>query len=440
MKKSNSISSHSSTSNLILIGSFIGLVSGLLAVAYRYAISQIELIRLDLYLKKDPWTILIYILSIGLITYILKKLLTWAPFSNGSGIPQIKAEVMNQLDDQPLPTIISKFFGGGLTALIGYSLGREGPSIQMGGMAGKWIAQKFKLPTIDQKYLMTAGASAGLSAAFNAPLAGILFAIEEIYGDISNSVIISSFSASIVANFVSYTLMGYETSFNFANYNHIPVEKFYILIILGLLCGIIAVFFNRALIVFGSLIQRIKVPFSIKIFVISCLVLITGYALPQVLGGGHQLIEDLAHNPLPLSSIFILLFVKICLTSVSYNAGVQGGIFLPVLVVGACSGAVVNGLLQSFLGLDSYLINCIILGMAGVLSGVVRAPLMSIILITEMTGSVSHFINLSLVAFIAMMTADLLKNPPVYHSLYDNLLLKIKKLSPIKRGQQEPLT
>ncbi|MGY4105552.1 chloride channel protein [Ignavigranum ruoffiae] len=423
----NTLESQPSLPILMVLGAIIGLVAGLTSIAYRFVISQFESYRHILYSQTSLFYLILYGLAILLIAYILLRLLQWAPFSNGSGIPQIKAEIMNHIDQAAWPTIISKFVGGSLNSLIGFSLGREGPSIQIGGMAGKWLSQVFKVPSLSRKFLISAGASAGLSAAFNAPLAGVLFTLEEMYGTLSTAIIVPSMVASLVANFVSFKLMGLEYSFSFAINQNLPLDWWYLLIILGLASGIVGVAFNTLLEQGRQLLAKSKLkPYTI-IILTSFIVLALGYTLPEVLGGGHHWIEKMSTQHFSLAFLALILIVKMILTILCYNSGVQGGIFLPVLVLGATLGNIIAQSSLTAQDQDTYLINFIILAMAGVLASVVRAPLMSILLITEMTGSLNHFINIAIVAFIAMVTADLLNSQPVYHTLYSNLLRRIER-------------
>lgn len=414
-----------SSLKLALAGALVGVSAGLAAVAFHWVISSSEAWRKILYTHHDFVHLAFYIVGILAISWLVSLLLKWAPYSNGSGIPQVRAEVMGQLDDQPFPTLISKFAGGSLLGIIGFSLGREGPSIQMGAMAGKLTTRWLKIPDQQGTFLLTAGASAGLSAAFNAPLAGVLFAVEELFGYTNPQIILPSLSASLVANYLSFHLMGYENSFAFTAEEPLPLSSIAILFALGIACGLVGVSFNTSLEKLRQLMARLPVKKSWLIFMVGVMVLALAYSFPAVLGGGHSLIESLHESPHGLSFLLVALVLKILLTCLCFDSGVQGGIFLPVLVMGALTGSIF-GQVQGFGWLSQgYEINLVILGMVGVLTAVVRAPMMSIILISEMVGSLDHLVNLGIVALVAMVTAELMKCQPVYHTLYDNLMKRI---------------
>ncbi|MHC5099184.1 chloride channel protein [Peptoniphilus genitalis] len=166
----------------ILIDSLmVGALAGLFSVFYRFVIMKMDLYRSFLYKEFNIRSLIVLIVLGAIISFIIYKLLKWAPLSGGSGIPQIRGEILGKFRMEEVPTLVSKILGGGLGNLMGFSLGREGPSIQMGGAAAKSLGKILKRPPDELKYMITAGAAAGLAAAFNAPLAGCIFAIEELH-------------------------------------------------------------------------------------------------------------------------------------------------------------------------------------------------------------------------------------------------------------------
>ena len=136
------------------------------------------------YIKNNTFHLCIWIICILMIGFIISKLLKYESYISGSGIPQVEAEMIDQIDEKWYKVILAKMVAGTLSIVGGLSLGREGPSIQLGAMIGKGLASVFKRMKLEEKYLLTCGAAAGLSAAFNAPLAGVLFALEEIHIDL----------------------------------------------------------------------------------------------------------------------------------------------------------------------------------------------------------------------------------------------------------------
>lgn len=408
---------------LVFLGILTGVASGFVAVMYRYVLSELDTIRTAIYdlpiSRAHLGMFLIAIVSALIISYLLK----WAPFSGGSGIPQIRGEILGRLSMDPGPTLISKFLGGSLANFVGLSVGREGPSIQLGGLTAKIIAKVFKTDQLTSNYLMSAGASAGLAAAFNAPIAGTLFTLEELYGSFSHSLLLPSLVASITASYISFTLSGKFASFSFKVFETMEMQDIGWVILLGIFAGIVGISFNLVIEWTRRLFAWTKLKRRMILIIVFMLTVLVGLLYPDILGGGHHLVEHLVAAPYSLNSLLLLLVSKLLFTSISYNSGVQGGIFLPVLVLGALSGVIV----YHFSGMASvYMINFIILGMVAVMTAVVRAPIMSIVLVMEMTGSFSHLIMLAVVALVAFLVAELLKIEPIYEKLYDNLMRGIQ--------------
>ena len=163
------------------------------------------------------------------------------PMISGSGIPQVEGEMAGHLDQKWWRVMIGKFIGGVLCIFGGLSLGREGPSVQLGAMAGKGISKGFKRIPSETRFLISCGASAGLSAAFNAPLAGIIFAIEEIHKTFSVQALLSVMTASITADFISKNIFGLSPIFHFPVEAMMPLQHYWLVILLGVVLGVMGV-------------------------------------------------------------------------------------------------------------------------------------------------------------------------------------------------------
>lgn len=166
---------------LVFGGFLVGLASGMISVLYRFTLGKLDDARMLLYANISPSRVVLMLGLFLAMAVAMHLLLNWSPLSGGSGIPQIRGELLGKADIAPVPTLISKFFGGAMAAFSGLTLGREGPSIQLGGTLAKLLAKAFRASEMEGRYFITAGASAGLAAAFNAPLAGALFALEELH-------------------------------------------------------------------------------------------------------------------------------------------------------------------------------------------------------------------------------------------------------------------
>ena len=404
-------------------GILAGIAAGLTAVCFRLVLSQADLLRqtVGAYIGAHPWVVLLWIAVLLVLAAAVTLLLRAEPYIGGSGIPQVTAEMQDRLTQKWWRVLSAKFIGGLLTVGAGLSLGREGPSIQMGAMAAKGVSQLFHPDKSEEKLMMTCGASAGLAAAFNAPLAGVLFSLEELHKSFRTEILLPALAASVTADFISRSVFGLEPVFDFAPAAAIPLADYWMLLLLGLLLGLIGVLYNFCVPKFQDFYAKIPWPFlrTAIPFVLAGLLL---FVYPYVLGGGHDLVEMVSHD-MGLQALLLLLAVKFLFSMVSFGSGVPGGIFLPLLVLGAVTGSAFGQAL-SLCGLETVLPNFVILGMAGMFSAIVRSPITGIVLIAEMTGSFSILLPLALVSLTAYAVADLAGAKPVYDILLERLTRK----------------
>lgn len=434
--ESDSISKTSLTLNrwldfrlkLFFEGILVGLVAGLVVVLYRYVLDKADSLRTSIYgfLHNMPlWTIALWfliLLAVGLlIGYISSK----EPMISGSGIPQVKGQLSGDLTVNWFNVIIGKFIGGVLAIGAGLSLGREGPSVQLGSAIGHGLGKSMGRLKIENKYLITSGASAGLAAAFNAPLAGVIFALEEMHKNFSPIVLTSAMAASLTADFICQQLLGQSLVFNFTNLTALPLKYYFYLIILGIIIGCFGAFFNYSLVKTMSFYNKLHLPVVLKPLIPLMIAGVLGFTLPEVLGGGHQLVNSLDGGKVALTTLLILVVAKFLFTMISYGSGVPGGIFLPLLVIGALTGNIFGEVAHYLFNLDANFINnFIILSMAAYFTAIVKAPITGAILITEMTGSFSHLLAMATVSATAYIVTDILKSKPIYDELLEIMLAK----------------
>lgn len=423
-KEKNKVIESNFKLNLIIDGILVGIFSGGLSLIYRLIIGKTDTIRHFIFEEIYKGKLLFIIPLFILASIIISLLLKWAPLSGGSGIPQIQGEILGKFNMNPIRVLISKFIGGSLANTMGMSLGREGPSIQIGGAMAKIIAKILKRGPRESKYIITAGTSAGLSAAFNAPIAGAIFSLEEMHKSFSHYLMIPAITASVIANYISFNVLGMSNAFSFVVSENLPVKYIGYVAILGVITGVFGVIFNFGLVETQKLYGRFNFPLWIKISFAALITIPFGLYSLDLLGGGHHLAEDLANLNHSTKLLVILLILKLVFTWISYGSGTQGGIFLPVLVIGCILGVLSFSILNNFTALEGYHVNFMILGMAGILTAVVRAPILSILLVTEMTMSFSHLISITFVSLVAFVVAELLKNPPIYESLLEGLFKK----------------
>lgn len=427
---------------IILIGEgiLVGGIGGLVVLLYRIFLEYAGqwLSAILEYVKDSPLTIALWFVVLVLLAFFVGKLVDYEPLISGSGIPQLEGEMTGKVDQVWWKVLPAKFIGGFLCLLGGMSLGREGPSIQLGAMVGKGIAKGLDRGKTEEKFLLTCGASAGLSAAFHAPLAGVMFSLEEVHKNFSVSVLISVMSASLTADYLCSTVLGVDSVFQFEIAHALPPEYYWMIIALGIILGVLGVFYNWFTLKAQELYNRAKHlnTFGKLIIPFMCAGVL-GFTMPELLGSGHELIEWITNENVMLHTVVIILVGKFIFSAVCFGSGAPGGIFFPLLVLGGFIGGTFAIIGVAYFGLDPmYVNNFVLLAMAGYFTAIVRAPLTGIILIFEMTGSVSQMMSLALVSIIAYIVAIFMKSKPIYESLLERLLKRRGVNVPEEQGQK----
>lgn len=405
----------------------IGLLTGIVVVIYRILLRGVSNFREDMFinLKGSPAIFTIFWFAfLLLVGYLLGLLIEKVPMTKGSGIPQVQGHLIRKLKLSWLVELIGKFFGGIVGPGLGLSLGREGPSVQLGAEIGLGVSKIFKRHDVEEKYLVTSGATAGLSAAFNAPLAGVVFSLEELHRNFTPVILLCVMTSSLVADFISKTFWGVNPAFAFGDMQALPLNKYFHLIILGIITGIMGAVFNFCILKGQDAYKSVKqVKTRYKAMFPFLLVGILGFIMPDMLGGGHSLVEKLNTQSFTLSVLLLFIIVKLVFTSICYGSGVPGGIFLPLLVIGALIGNAYGVVVTDYFNTpDSYTINFTILAMAAYFTAITRAPITGSILILEMTNSFDHLLGLIVVALVSYIVVDLLNVKSIYDYLLERIL------------------
>lgn len=421
------LSSKSRFDNIVLLEGFIvGILAGIVAVTYRLLLSYGEKITYFVvdYIKNNTFHLYVWIICILMIGFIISKLLKYESYISGSGIPQVEAEMIDQIDEKWYKVILAKMIAGTLSIVGGLSLGREGPSIQLGAMIGKGLASVFKRMKLEEKYLLTCGAAAGLSAAFNAPLAGVLFALEEIHKNFSPLALVTVMVASLTGDFISKNIFGMTLSLYFPLVESLPLGQYGFLIILGIIAGLLGVLYNKTTMFTLKLYDKITfLKNNQKIYI--PLIISIGFMIfyPDVLCGGHHIIDLLHEGNYVLSSVLLLLAMKFIFSLISFGSRAPGGIFFPLLVLGSLIGCGYAIVVTTYYGVPAmYFNNFIVVAMAGLFASIVRAPITGIVLIAEMCGSLSQFLPIAVCSFVGYIVANMLRCEPIYHSLLNRMI------------------
>lgn len=410
---------------LIVRGLEVGLASGLISVLYRFLLKNAEslLIKAAQFAKGGVFKCIVWFAVLALMGFAVAKIVKWEPMSSGSGIPQVNGEIKGELTQNWKKVIAAKLFGGTLSILGGLSLGREGPSIQLGAMAGKGIARMTRADKTSELRMMSCGGGAGLAAAFNAPLSGVMFILEEIHRTIDKSIICMGIVACVTADFVSKIFFGQDNVFAYETAN-IPLRYYWLLIILGIVLGIFGCAYNIIMSKGQDFFKKAeKVPNEIKMIFVFLLGGGIAIVLPQITGGGHQMVLLLLKEKPGLMMLVILLLAKFLFSVISFGSGAPGGIFFPLLILGTYIGAIFADIFIPILNLDENMWQeFVVISMAGIFASIVRAPLTGIILVFEMTGNLESLLPLAVVSLISYAVANLIGVNPIYETLLEKII------------------
>lgn len=427
--------------DLYFLAFLVGIFSGVIAVAYRVSLSYAEIFRRGLYTYARENFGIEVLLGLVIFGIVVSLILGWIvvniPMVKGSGIPQVKGIIARQMNFNWARELGAKFFGGVLAIVAGMSLGREGPSVQLGAEVGSGIFKIFKRKEYDKKYLITCGASAGLSAAFGAPIAGTIFAIEELHKFMSPLLVTCVLIASVSAEFVSKNFFGFSPSFNIHVEGFYQLKDYLLIIVLSIIITFIGKLFSDGILYFQKKYKGIKLNPIIKPVIVVAITIIMGIFFFDVTGGGHGLAERILHESFTYKTLFILLVLKFIFTLICYSTGIPGGIFLPMLVIGAIIGKIYGMFVIDLFDLTStYDVYFIIIGMATLLTTVVKSPLTGTVLILEMTGSFYHFFPVVTACMATFLMSEVIGIKPIYDLLLENMLPKKEEIS----GDEEKKT
>ena len=422
-------------SPILLWSAIVGILTGLVAALFQISIDKVQELRevILMTLPQVPSLLLAASVIFSAVLVFLAFLLVRrvAPETGGSGVHEIEGA----LDDvRPIrwKTVLPvKFIGGMLSLGSGMVLGREGPTIHMGGNIGKMVADIFKARKEDAHALIAAGAGGGLAAAFNAPLAGILFVFEEMrpefrYNFLSvQSVIIASAASDIALR----SVMGQRPDIEMTMLATPPLASLWLFLVFGFLFGILGVVFNFFLVRTLDFFSNLKGPaFTFTGLYVGGVIGLFAWLYPGMTGGGYKVIPEAISGAIPITMLLLLFFARFGTTMISYGSGAPGGIFAPMLALGTLFGMWYGNIAHGFLpGVDITPEMFAVAGMAALFCATVRAPLTGIAITIEMTGNYFLILPLILTCLTATLVAEGLGGKPVYTLLLKRALSIARK-------------
>lgn len=410
-------------SKIILQAVMVGLISGLLVVFFKVSINKLfEFIQNFISQFDLSHKLLIFPLITtlgGLISGVL--VFKFAPETKGSGIPFVKMVMARMGNITRVRTIVVKFFAGVAGIGTGLSLGREGPSVQLGAGAGALVSKIFKMKGTDQGKLIAAGAGSAIGATFNAPIAGTIFVLEELVNKFSASLLFPVLVATVTASSVARHFLGNNPSFTIPYITHdLSFEGISVCIILGIVAGFLGVAFAKIIYKNNEFFEKMdKIPNWLKPAIAGFGIGVIGIFIPYVLGSGNLSVDLLLQHKLALSVVVLVFAVKFFVTPFCFGSGAAGGIFLPMLMLGSFLGYIVASIFNMF-GFHVDVVVMAMIGMGAFLASVARTPITAVVMVFEMTAGYTHILPIMLSAAIADLIAEKLNHRPIYASLIVN--------------------
>src|SRR5580704_3166348 len=399
----------------LVLALVIGALTGLAVVAF---ILLTERMGMRLYpVGGAPWRRLLFpVVGSLAIGYLLYR---YFPNARGSGVPQTKAALFAREGRITLRTVLGKFFCTSATLASGIPLGREGPSVQVGAGIGSVLGRFLGLRSEQVKNLIPVGAAAAIAAAFNTPLAAVVFSLEEIMGDLHAPVMGAVVLASATAWMVLRLFLGNHPLFALPQYQLVHPAEFAVYAVLGVAGGLVSVAFTKLLL--GIRARFLRFPQNTIWFqplAGGLLVGLMGWFVPQVMGVGYGYVGDALKGRMAFNLMLLLVALKLFAVTASYASGNAGGIFGPSLFIGAMLGGSVGTLAHHLLPTYTATPGAYALvGMGAVFAGIVRAPMTSVLMIFEMTQDYAVIVPLMIANLVSLFVASRLQEEPIYEGL-----------------------
>jgi CIC family chloride channel protein len=341
------------------------------------------------------------------------------PDARGSGIPQTRAAIYIHDGRITFKTVVGKFVCCCMSLASGIALGREGPSVHIGAGIASVIARRVGLSTAQVRWLVPVGAAAALAAAFNTPIAAVLFSLEEIMGDLHAPILGSIVLSATTSWMVLHLVLGDEPLFHVAGYSLVDPREFLAYAALGVVGGLVSVTFVKLLLRLRRWFARLpRRTVWLQPAVGGLAVGVMGYFVPAVLGVGYDRVDQALSGEMVLRVVLVLAALKIVATAMCYASGNAGGIFGPSLFIGAMIGAAVGHVAHGIAphataGPGAYAL----VGMGTAFAGIVRTPLTSVLMIFEVTRNYTIIVPLMISNLIAFYISQRLQREPIYEAL-----------------------
>jgi CIC family chloride channel protein len=406
------------TQILVASGLLVGVGGGLGAVAFRYLIEGFSYLFFDvigprLTMLAGPAGVVVIPALGGLIFGPL--IYVFAREAKGHGVPEVMLAVAQRGGRiRPIVALV-KALASALCIGSGGSVGREGPIVQIGSALGSTVGQVFRMPDDRIRTLVACGAAAGIAATFNAPIAGVFFALEVILGEFTTRAFGIVVIASVTSAVIGRTAFGDVPSFPVPSYELVSLGEFALYAVLGIVAGVVGVGFTRLLYWFEDLWDAVPLVEYLKPIPGGLLLGALGLALPQILGVGYPAMSQALDSGYPFALLIVLMLAKMIAVSLTIGSGGSGGVFAPSLFIGSMFGAAFGTLAQAlFPGVIAPPGAYGLVGMAAVFSGSARAPITAVIILFELTGDYHIILPLMVAVVLSTLVSEALSADTIY--------------------------
>lgn len=339
----------------------------------------------------------------------------FASEAKGHGVPEVIQAIALRGGRIRKRVAAAKIFASAVTIGSGGSVGREGPMVQIGSSIGSSVGQLFRIPSGQMRTMVGCGAAAGIAATFNAPIAGVLFALEIIIGDFGLMQFSPVVLSSVTATTISRYYFGDFPQFSIPQYAIVSHWEFFFYPILGVLCGVVALTFTKTLYTLEDWFEAIPIPEWIKPAIGGALLGGLFTLVPEVFGVGYGAMNLALTNSMSLTLLFMLIFIKILASSITLGSGASGGIFAPSLFMGCMTGGAFGMALHTLMPNMTALPGAYALvGMGGLVAGTTYAPITAILIIFEMSGTYSIILPLMLTCITATVMNSTIQRGSIY--------------------------
>ncbi len=429
---------------LIAVGSVTGVCAGTVVTFFNILVHEGERISQNAYayVRSHPYFLPLLFLTLALGAFLIGVAVNISSVVRGCGIPQAEGASRGLVPLKWWRDLTLMFATSLVSVFLGLSIGAEGPSVLIGACSGDGVSQGLKRDQMIRKYQITGGACAGLAVASNAPLTGMAFAFEEAHKRFTPEVFICAFSSVIFGILVRttiYSLLGMQVGNSFQSYRFFEMPEHYYLyvVVAGLLCGLLGVAFYKFCFLMRGAFKKIQTKdkrytYGLRIAVAVFVGGLVSLLVSGVMGGGHGLIESLGtfggeqvpttERAFGLSLVLTLLLIltlKLLVTCVNVGAGLPCGIFIPIIAIGACIGGLLNHVFVSLGMQKEYCDIMVMICMAAFFTTVVKAPITSIIMICEFTGSFAPLLPVIIAVSIGYIVGEMSKTDGIYEELLE---------------------